>query len=131
MLHSSPAKRRFKNSEATVMSKRFSSTGGRHVDSRAANTASISRTKGAQGLSDDGFQVQPRHWVVKRTFAWLMRYRLVRYYEQGLDVSETMMYIALGSPLLQRMLFWRVFKPFLRPLVEWKSKKSCILPGEC
>jgi transposase len=54
----------------------------------------------------DGFQVQPRRWVVERTFAWLMRYRrLVRDYEQRLDVSEAMIYIALGSSLLQRMRF--------------------------
>jgi hypothetical protein len=35
-----------------------------------------------------------------------MRYRrLVRDYEQRLDVSEAMIYIALGSSLLQRMRF--------------------------
>ncbi|RSZ56554.1 IS5 family transposase [Massilia atriviolacea] len=52
------------------------------------------------------FKVQPRRWVVERTFAWLMRYRrLVRDYEQRLDVSEAMMYIALGSSLLHRIRF--------------------------
>jgi len=63
--------------------------------------------KVVRGLQDQGgFQVQPRRWVVKRTFAWLMRYRrLVRDYEQRLDVSEAMIYIALGSSLLQRMRF--------------------------
>jgi transposase len=53
-----------------------------------------------------GFQVQPRRWVVERTFAWLMRYRrLVRDYEQRLDVAEAMMHIALGTSLLRRMCF--------------------------
>jgi transposase len=53
-----------------------------------------------------GFQVQPRRSVVERTFAWLMRYgRLVRDYEQRLDVSEAMVYIALGSSLLHRIRF--------------------------
>jgi putative transposase len=60
--------------------------------------------KVVRGLQvQDGFQVQPRRWVVERTFAWLMRYRrLVRDYERRLDVSEAMIYIALGSSLLQR-----------------------------
>lgn len=45
------------------------------------------------------------------TFAWLMRYRrLVRDYEQRLNVSEAMLCIALGSSLLNRMRFRRVFK---------------------
>lgn len=43
--------------------------------------------RGLQG--QDGFQVQPRRWVVERTFAWRMCYRrLVRYYEQRLDLSQ-------------------------------------------
>jgi transposase len=52
------------------------------------------------------FQVQPRRWVVERAFAWLMRYRrLVRDYEQQLDVSDAMIYIALDSSLLHRIRF--------------------------
>jgi transposase len=54
--------------------------------------------------SKGGSQVQPRRWIVERTFAWLMRYRrLVRDYEQRLDVSQARLYIALGSSLLHRM----------------------------
>ncbi len=57
-----------------------------------------------QGLQ--GFAVQPRRWVVERTFAWLMRYRrLVRDYEQRIDVSENMIYLAMGSLLLHRLNF--------------------------
>ena len=53
-----------------------------------------------------GFAVQPRRWVVERTFAWLMRYRrLVRDYEQWIDVSENMIYLAMGSLLLHRLNF--------------------------
>ena len=53
-----------------------------------------------------GFAVQPRRWVVKRAFAWLMRYRrLVRDYEQRIDVSENMIYLAMGSLLLHRIHF--------------------------
>jgi putative transposase len=58
--------------------------------------------RGLQG--QDGFQVQPRRWVVERTFAGLMRYRRpVRDDEQRLDVSLAMIYIALGSSLVYRM----------------------------
>ncbi|MES2258906.1 MAG: IS5 family transposase [Pseudomonadota bacterium] len=57
-------------------------------------------------LGQIGFQVQPRRWVVERTFAWLMRYRrLVRDYEQRIDVAENMLYLALGSLLMHRMRF--------------------------
>ncbi len=53
-----------------------------------------------------GFAVQPRRRVVERTFAWLMRYRrLVRAYEQRIDVSENMIYLAMGSLLLHRLNF--------------------------
>lgn len=61
----------------------------------------VRRLQGQQG-----FAVQPRRWVVERTFAWLMRYRrLVRDYEQRIDVSENMTYLAMGSLLLHRLNF--------------------------
>ena len=45
----------------------------------------------------DGFQVQPRRWLVERTHAWLMCYRrLACHNDQRLDVSQAMIYIALG-----------------------------------
>ena len=59
----------------------------------------VRRLQGKQG-----FAVQPRRWVVERTFAWLMRYwRLLRDYEQRIDVSENMIYLAMGSLLLHRL----------------------------
>ncbi len=51
-----------------------------------------------------GFKVLPRRWVVERTFGWMTRWRrLVRDYEQRLDVSEAMIHVALGSLLLRRI----------------------------
>jgi transposase len=50
-----------------------------------------------------GFQVLPRRWVVERSFGWMTRWRrLVRDYEQRLDVSEAMIMIAMGAILLRR-----------------------------
>jgi putative transposase len=46
----------------------------------------------------------PRRWVVERTFGWMMRWRrLVRDYEQRIDVSRQMIYVATGSLLLKRL----------------------------
>lgn len=60
-------------------------------------------------VGQDGFKVQPRRWVVERTFGWLMRWRrLVRDYEQRIDVSQNMIYVAMGA-LLMRRLFPRSF----------------------
>ena len=51
-----------------------------------------------------GFEILPRRWVVERTFGWLTRWRrLVRDYEQRLDVSEAMIHVAMGSLLLRRI----------------------------
>ncbi len=51
-----------------------------------------------------GFKVLPRRWVVERTFGWMTRWRrLVRDYEQRLDVSEAMIHVAMGSLLLRRI----------------------------
>jgi transposase len=48
--------------------------------------------------------VLPRRWVVERTFGWMTRWRrLVRDYERRIDVSEAMIYVAMGSLLLRRL----------------------------
>jgi len=53
---------------------------------------------------ESGFKVLPRRWAVERTFGWLTRWkRLVRGYEQRLDVSQVMIHIALGSIMLRRI----------------------------
>ena len=45
-----------------------------------------------------GAKVLPRRWVVERAFGWMTRWnRLVRNYEQRIDVSEAMSHVALGS----------------------------------
>ena len=50
-----------------------------------------------------GFEVLPRRWVVERTFAWMTRWRrLVRDYEQRIDVSHAMILVAMGGNLLRR-----------------------------
>ncbi len=54
--------------------------------------------------AEPGFKALPRRWVVERTFGWLTRWRrLVRDYEQRLDVSEAMIHVAMGSLLLRRI----------------------------
>ena len=53
---------------------------------------------------EPGFKVLPRRWVVERSFGWLTRYRrLVRDYERRLDVSEAMIYLAMGGLLVRRI----------------------------
>jgi len=54
--------------------------------------------------AEPGFKVLPRRWVVERTFGWMTRWRrLVRDYEERLDVSEAMIHVAMGSLLLRRI----------------------------
>ena len=54
--------------------------------------------------NEPGFNVLPRRWVVERTFAWMTRWRrLVRDYEQRIDVSEAMIHVAMRSLLLRRI----------------------------
>jgi transposase len=54
--------------------------------------------------NEPGFKVLPRRWVVERTFGWMTRFRrLVRDYEKRLDVSEAMIFIALGNILVRRI----------------------------
>jgi putative transposase len=51
-----------------------------------------------------GFQVLPRRWVVKCTFAWLGCYRrLSKDYERYTQSSEGVMYIATIHTMLKRI----------------------------
>ena len=51
-----------------------------------------------------GFAVQPRRWIVERTFAWLTHNRrLVRDYETREVNSEAMILIAASKLMLKRL----------------------------
>ena len=51
-----------------------------------------------------GFEVLPRRWVVKRTFAWLGRQRRSsKDYERKVKTSETMIQIAMSRLMLARL----------------------------
>lgn len=51
-----------------------------------------------------GFKVQPKRWVVERTFAWLGNYRrLSKDYERLLHNSEGMIYLASIKTMVKRI----------------------------
>lgn len=51
-----------------------------------------------------GFQVQPRRWVVERTFAWLGNYRrLSKDYEQWVHSSDAVIYAAMTHLMVRRL----------------------------
>lgn len=51
-----------------------------------------------------GFVVLPRRWVVERTFGWLGRCRrLSKDYEQTIESSEAMIYIAMIGLMARRL----------------------------
>ena len=53
---------------------------------------------------EPGFKVLPRRWVVERPFGWTTRFRrLVRDYEERMDVSKAMIFVAMGSLLVRRL----------------------------
>lgn len=52
-----------------------------------------------------GFAVQPRRWVVERTFAWFGKFhRLSKDYEHVPTSSEGFIYLASLRTLLKRLL---------------------------
>jgi transposase len=52
----------------------------------------------------DGFRVQPRRWVVERTFGWFVRYRrLMVDYEFLPETSEAMIQAAMTHRMLRRL----------------------------
>ena len=51
-----------------------------------------------------GFQVQPRRWVVERTFAWLTNYRrLSKDFEHWMQTSDAMIYAAMSHLMVRRL----------------------------
>ncbi len=51
-----------------------------------------------------GFSIQPRRWVVERSFAWLSRNRrLAKDYERRVQTSETLIELAASRLLLRRL----------------------------
>ncbi len=51
-----------------------------------------------------GFAVQPRRWVVERSFAWLVRNRRLRIdYERRVQTSETLIEVAFIRLLVRRL----------------------------
>jgi putative transposase len=51
-----------------------------------------------------GFVVQPRRWVVERTFGWLNRYRrLSKDYERTTESSTAFVYIAMIHVMVRRL----------------------------
>jgi len=52
---------------------------------------------------EQGFKVQPKRWVVERTFAWLGRNRrLSKEYEFNTESSENMIYLAMSRLIIKR-----------------------------
>lgn len=55
-------------------------------------------------LSPPGFRVQPRRWVVERTFAWqTQNRRLSKDYERLCATSEALIYLAMIRLMLRRL----------------------------
>jgi putative transposase len=64
----------------------------------------VRRNEAQTEPAQKGFQVQPRRWVIERTFAWLCKYRrLVRDYEFLPQSSEAMIRLAMCHLMLRRL----------------------------
>jgi transposase len=61
-----------------------------------------------------GFVVQPRRWVVERTFAWLTDCRrLAKDYEVYAETSEALIYLAMIQLMLRRLAPDRTPRPWI------------------
>lgn len=62
------------------------------------------RTEVTHRGTTHGFEVQPKRWIVERTFGWLNRFRrLSKDYEQRPAVSESFIYLAMSHLMLRRL----------------------------
>jgi putative transposase len=58
------------------------------------------------GREGKGFEVEPKRWVVERTFSWFNgQRRLSKDYEKGTNSSVAMTYIAAIARLLRGLVF--------------------------
>lgn len=54
--------------------------------------------------TDKQFKIQPKRWIVERTFAWLGKYRrLSKDYEYRTKSSESLIYLAMSRLMLARI----------------------------
>jgi putative transposase len=52
---------------------------------------------------ETGFKIQPKRWIVERTFAWLNRNRrLSKEYDLLTKSSENFIYLAMSKLILKR-----------------------------
>jgi putative transposase len=59
----------------------------------------VERARGTRGLG-----IQPRRWVLERSFAWLNRNRrLAKDYERRVQTSETLIEVAMIRLLVARL----------------------------
>jgi transposase len=58
----------------------------------------------ARSDAQHGFEVQPKRWVVERTFGWLNHYRrLSKDYEYWLQTSDATIYAAMTHLMARRL----------------------------
>jgi len=78
------------------------SYGGRFVDEAEAYGVNVEVV--TREPDQTGFQVQPRRWVVERTFAWLTNYRrLTMNYEQWVQTTDAAVYAAMTHLIVRRL----------------------------
>ena len=57
-----------------------------------------------KALGVGGFQVQPKRWIVERTFGWLIwNRRLVKDYEENTEVSKAIIQLAMIRLMLKQL----------------------------
>lgn len=62
------------------------------------------RTEITNRGAQKGFQVQPKRWIVERTFGWLNRFRrLSKDYEALSQTSESFIYLSMIHLMLRRL----------------------------
>ena len=86
-----------------------------NIERNYVNTQFIDHTwfkvSGTIDPGQKGFQVQPRRWVVERTFAWLSNYRrLSKDFEQWMQTSDAAIYAAMSHLMVRRLARLRAAK---------------------